>query len=283
MKRILGLSLALFAAALSFATPTTAKEVYLKSSHSGRLIGTSDGILAANAAAASQAVKLDMVSLAGNRVAFRVIADGSYVRAGVGAQTLLKGGSPHIRGWETFRVTRLPDGSFSLRSAQNGKLVRAGVGRNSLLAAVSSGAPQSWERFRIIPAAAVGQPNGNRAAVSRVVTGAWKVRRVAAHQTGHLTALAPRLYAASHVEIDRGGNLSATVGCNRMSARVSQDGAVWRSGPVMSTKMACPNGPTMAAERSLALATENAVRVAYDGNRLTLRNRTGNVVLVLVR
>lgn len=283
MKRILGLAFAALATALALSAPATAMEVYLKSGHSGRLIGTSGGLLAANASATNRAVKLDMVTLEGDRVAFRVISDGSYVRAGVGAQTLLKGGSPHIRGWETFNVIRLPDGSVSFRSAQNGKLVRAGVGRDSLLAAVSTGAPQAWERFRIVPASSADRPGGNRTGVSQAITGAWKVRQIAAYQTGYLTTLAPQLYAASRFEIRRSGELRATVGCNEMNARVSQDGAQWRAGPVMATKMGCFDGPTSAAERSLAQATGNATQVALDGNRLTLRDRAGQVILVLVR
>ena len=221
--------------------------------------------------------------LQANRVAFRLAGGNSYVRAGVGQQTYLQAGSPHIRGWEMFRMSRLPGGSVAIRSEQNGKLVRAGVGQGSLLAAVSDGNPQAWEKFRIVPASAIAQPQGGPYAVSTAITGVWRVRHVAAHQTGYLTQLSGSLAAASRVEIRGDGDFRATFGCNTMRSRIAQSGATWNGGSVMTTKMACPNLSVTSAERSLAKATEDAVRVGLDGDQLTLRDSSGNRVLVLVR
>ena len=283
MKRLLGLAIATFAAALAFAAPSNAEEIYLQSTHSGRFVGESGGLLAANARNVSGAVKLEIVRLQANRVAFRLAGGNSYVRAGVGQQTYLKTGSPHIRGWEMFRISRLPGGSVALRSEQNGKLVRAGVGHGSFLAAISNGKPQAWEQFRIVPAAAIAQPQGGPHAVSLAITGVWRVRHVAARQTGYLTKLSGSLAAASRVEIRGDGNFRATFGCNTISSRIAQSGSSWNGGSVMSTKMGCPNLSVTAAERSLAKATGDAVRVGLDGDQLTLRDSAGNRVLVLVR
>lgn len=283
MKRFLGLVTATFAVALAFTSPSEAEEIYLQSAHSGRFVGESGGLLAANSQSASSAVRLEIVRLQADRVAFRMAGQNSYVRAGVGRQTYLQGGSPHIRGWEMFRMARLPGGSVALRSEQNGKLVRAGVGRGSLLAAVSDGAPQAWEQFRIVPASAVAQPQNGPWAVSTAITGVWRVRNVAAHQTGYLTELSGGLAAASRVEIRGDGDFRATFGCNTMRSRISQSGSTWNGGNVMSTKMGCPNLSITSAERSLAKATQDATRVGLDGDRLTLRDRSGNRVLVLVR
>lgn len=283
MKRLLGLAMATFAAALAFAAPSIAEEIYLQSAHSGRFVGESGGLLAANSNSASGAVRLEIVRLQANRVAFRLAGGNSYVRAGVGQQTYLQAGSPHIRGWEMFRMSRLPGGSVAIRSEQNGKLVRAGVGQGSLLAAVSDGTPQAWEQFRIVPAASVVQPQGGPFAVSTAITGVWRVRHLAAHQTGYLTELSGSLAAASRVEIRGDGDFRATFGCNTMRSHIAQSGPTWNGGSVMSTKMACPNLSVTSAERSLAKATEDAVRVGLDGDQLTLRDSAGNRVLVLVR
>jgi len=283
MKRLLGLAMATFAAALAFAAPSNAEDIYLQSTHSGHFVGESGGLLAANARNASGAVRLEIVRLQANRVAFRLAGGNSYVGAGVGQQTYLQAGSPHIRGWEMFRMSRLPGGSVAIRSEQNGKLVRAGVGQGSLLAAVSDGNPQAWEKFRIVPASAIAQPQGGPYAVSTAITGVWRVRHVAAHQTGYLTQLSGSLAAASRVEIRGDGDFRATFGCNTMRSRIAQSGATWNGGSVMTTKMACPNLSVTSAERSLAKATEDAVRVGLDGDQLTLRDSSGNRVLVLVR
>jgi|GEM_PF-3325162 len=280
MKRMIVLAAAMIAAAVSFPSQSSAETVYLKSAHSGLFVGTSNGRLAANVSA-DRAAAFDILDMDSQRIAFRSVNGGRYVRAGDGA--FLESASQNVRTSETFYLSRLPGGTYAIRSALNGKLVRAGVGRGSLLAAVSVGKPQAWERFEIVPAAASGQSGNHRPGVSHAITGVWKVKQVAAHQTGYLTDLAPHLFAASRVEIQSGGNLNAMVGCNRMNATVSQNGASWNGGHFMSTKILCRDRAAAAVERSFTKAAQDAVRVALSGNRLTLRNSAGDLVLVMVR
>ena len=272
MKRLLGLALATFAAALAFAAPSNAEEIYLQSTHSGRYVGESGGLLAANARAASGAVRLEIVRLQANRVAFRIAGGNSYVRAGVGQQTYLQAGSPHIRGWEMFRMSRLPGGSVAIRSEQNGKLVRAGVGHGSLLAAVSDGRPQAWERFRIVPASAVAQPQGGPFAVSTAITGVWRVRHVAAHQTGYLTELSgsPRLCIEGRNPRRRRFPRHLRMQHDSFPRRAVRPHLERRLGH--DDEDGLPNLSITSAERSLAKATEDAVRVGLDGDQMTLRD-----------
>lgn len=102
----------------------------------------------------------------------------TYVRAGVTQNTLLAVGSPHVRGWETFKLIRLDDGKVALQSKQNGLYVRAGVGQQSLLAAVSSHI-RGWETFRLM-----GQPG--RTALQSVQSGSC----VRVLENGYLSATA---------------------------------------------------------------------------------------------
>ena len=281
-KKIAGLLAIAAAAFVSTAgLSASAEEVFLRSNHSGKYVARTDGMLTASAASSGQALKLDMVRLDGNKVAFRVVSDASYVRAGVGSGTFLAGGSPHIRGWETFRLIPLGGMAHALKSEQNGKLVRAGVGQGSLLAAVSEGKPRAWEIFDIVPARAVQGQSGSRAAVSNAVRGSWRILKVAAIQSGHLTTLSDALSDGTRIDIAADGGMSANVGCNRINASIAQSGGSWQASSPIQTKMLCPDQAVMSIERSFTGALAAATQVTKSGSDLMLKNAGGETILVL--
>ena len=284
LTKLTGL-VAIAAAFLAFGGQTaSAEEVLLRSKQSGKYVTVANGLLAASAGSADRALRLDMQRLDGRTVAFRVVADNTYVRAGVGGGTFLATGSPHARGWERFRLMALGGSAHALESVQNGKLVRAGVGPGSRLAAVSTGKPRGWEIFDIVPARAI-QPQGEqaRSGVSEAVRGTWRIEQVATAQTGHLVRLDPALSQATRIDIGAGGGLRARAGCNTITATIVQHGGAWRSSAPMQTKMMCPDRAAMNVERSFTQALGAASRVTMRGSRMTLKNPAGETVLVLRR
>lgn len=257
-----------------------AAEVYLKSKHSGKYVGISGGRLAANIANPARALRFDMVRLRGNKVAFKTVGDGKYVRAGVGQGAFLASGSPHIRGWETFQLMRLGNGTVALKSNQNGKLVRAGVGNNSFLAAVSSGKPRAWELFVLAPAGSGGATSSG-GGDARHIAGNWRLISVASSQTGVLTRLSPELSRASRVSIAPAGHVAATVGCNSVTGSISQNGGHVETSQAVMTRKACPDRSVMSAERSFASSFSDASSITKSGRSITLYNAARRPVMVL--
>ena len=283
----------LLALTLLFAAGTAAKaeEVLLQSAKSGLYVTVVNGTLAAWTRDARQATKLDTVRLEGRKIAFRDVRSGTYVRAGVGQGTMLAAGSPHIRGWETFELNRVGRGEVTLRSSQNGLYVRAGVGRRSHLAAVSPRA-HAWETFRMVEVRnQVGQQdrprpgNGNHNADHRPdlrdLRGDYRITHAAA-DNGFLVRLGRNLADQARMSIQGRGNLSATVGCNSISAQISvEDGQFRTRGQPMSTKMRCAIPAQSVLEAQISQILRQARTVEREGRTVTLRARNGAELLKL--
>ncbi|SHL43542.1 META domain-containing protein [Roseibium suaedae] len=292
VRNLLALTLVLAAGAAA-----KADEVLLQSAKSGLYVTVVNGTLAASAQDARQAVKLDTVRLEGNKIAFRDVRSGTYVRAGVGQGTMLATGSPHIRSWETFELDRTGRGEVALRSSQNGLYVRAGVGRGSHLAAVSERA-RDWETFRLVdvrnagghqdrPRPGQGNGNGNHNAgqgpdLSSLI-GNYRITHVTA-DNGFLVPLGRELAGRARMSIEGRGNLSATAGCNSISARIAvENGRFQTRSQPMSTKMGCViRGQSLVENRISQILTE-ARTVQRDGRIVTLRARNGAELLKLRR
>jgi heat shock protein HslJ len=82
------------------------------------------------------------------------------------------------------------------------------------------------------------------------------------------------------LQFDGEGRLHGQAGCNRLSGPYSEAGETLTPGPIMSTRMACPE-PRMTHERKLLGLLSGPVRFSYpDGDILLL---TGNGVTVRLR
>ncbi|WP_422373216.1 META domain-containing protein [Hoeflea sp.] len=270
----------LVAFGILFASQAVAKaeEVVLQSAHSGKYVTVVDGRLAATAPNARRASMFDTVRLEGNRMAFRDLRTGTYLRAGVGKGAFLAPGSPHIRGWETFEVERLRGGAVALRSAQNGRYVRAGVGSGSRLAAVSPHA-RGWETFRIVSIQDLINGNTGNAGSDGVnlgdIAGTYRITHVAA-ENGFLVQLGRDLTRQSSLSLSRGGDVQASVGCNGMSVRIRvRNGQVRADGGVIGTKMFCHGQGVMEAERGVSRALSESRSVLREGRTLIFKAANG--------
>ncbi len=83
------------------------------------------------------------------KVSFRCIQNGKYVRGGAGGNNYLAAVSNSVDRWETFELRRLGGDRVAIRSWQSGKWVRIAYGRNKYLANVSNSV-SNWEKFRLI-------------------------------------------------------------------------------------------------------------------------------------
>lgn len=281
-----------FIALTSLSTAAFANEVNLQSVQNGLYVTEIGGILAAATRDQSRAVRLETVRLQRGKVAFRDPRSGRFLRAGVGKDTLMSVASPHIRGWETFELVRLGGDKVALRSARNGKFVQVGKGRKARLSARAE-RPGGTAEFRILPAQMnippakrrPGNDHADRQAhggpnLSDIV-GSYQITHLAADD-GRLVRLGTDITARAIFMIDRKGSVSATVGCNRLSARLSiRSGHVSQQGPGLSTKMACSNRAQTVAEANLLTALSNANRVVRNNKVVTFTGRGGRELLVV--
>lgn len=261
-----------------------AEEIILQSVQSGMYVTVVNGTLAAATGRADRASRFDTVRLEGNRIAFRDMRNGSFVRAGIGQGTFLASGSPHIRGWETFEVIPMGRGQqVALRSMQNNKYVRAGVGQRSHLAAVSQTAA-GWEIFRIVDVRNAQQNvNQNSGPGLNDISGNYRITHVAA-QNGFLVQLGRPLAVQSRLSIDRRGNVSATVGCNNISIRISvRDGRVRAEGPGMSSKIRCAGQGQTATEEGITRALKTSRLVVSQGRTVTFKAANGVELMKIQR
>ncbi|WP_346891615.1 META domain-containing protein [uncultured Roseibium sp.] len=265
-----------------------AEEVVLQSVQSGLFVSTQKGRLAAQSRNMGSALRLDTVQLDRNRMAFRDIRTGTYLRAGVGSEALLATGSPHIRSWETFTVIRSGRDKVLLRSIQNGKYVRAGVGRGSLLAAVSA-RPGGWETFRLVPTNTRAQtPGRNRNGSSsdlntRDLYGNYRISHLAA-DNGFLVRLGGEVGRAARLSIDNTGKVRASAGCNSMSARIRvRAGRSRVIEDTMSTMMRCVLPAQSVAERGISNAIKRSSTVERQGREVVFKNHRGEVLMRLIK
>ncbi|MBU4527922.1 MAG: META domain-containing protein [Hoeflea sp.] len=291
MRSLLALSLLFASQALA-----KAEEILLQSAQSGLYVTVINGTLAAAVPDARGATRFETVRLEGNRVAFRDVRSGSFVRAGVGQGTFLATGSPHIRGWETFEVVRIRLDKVALRSVENGRYVRAGVGPRGHLAAVS-GHASAWEHFRFVNPADAGRGNaqagsnqGNNQGghqggrpVAANLFGNYFITHIAA-DNGFLVRVGGRMAARAQLSVDESGTVRATVGCNSMSARLSiRNDRVRAEGGVMSTKMRCSGQGESAAERGIANALMTSRSIHRQGRTVTFKDASGAELMKIER
>lgn len=220
------------------------------------------------------AARFEIVRLEGSRIALRA-RDGSYVRAGVGQQTLLSTGSRHIRGWETFVLERMSGDTYSLRSLQNGKFVT--LDRAGNLAATAS-----LRGFDVaVRLIAVREPPQSQRPVPNLIwIGNWTDIWVGGPDG--------RLYrapnnAAARFTVFGDMTVSMTSGCNTIGSRLT----VFRSSfarfsPAFSTRLACGNAQQRFERRvSSAMAAVRSFDVREG--QVAFLNSRGQVVLQIGR
>ena len=285
MKRLTKIFLAAAVLGLSQAA-AKAEQIVLQSSQSGMYVTTVNGTLAASTRDKTQAIRFDTVRLNGNKMAFRDIRTGTYLRAGVGPNTFLAVGSPHIRGWETFKVFSMGGGRVALRSLQNGKYVRAGYGRYSHLSASVDERPAGWETFQFVraPLGNANQGNSETGGLStRSLAGTYRITHVAA-DNGFLVRLGRQLSGQARFSLSQRGQVRTTVGCNSISTGLQiNNGQVTNNGSVLSTKMWCVDQGQQAAERGIIRALQTSRTVSQDGREVTFRSASGAEVLKITR
>jgi heat shock protein HslJ len=207
------------AAAATFAVATatgaaSASEVFIQSELTHGFARIQSGVLHADGHA-DNAVRFELVRLEGNRVAFRA-PDGTYLRAGVGQQTLLATGSPHIRGWETFEMVAF-GGAHGLRSVQNGKFVEVDRPTGLMSATGSTRATQAMFRFVNAPSAAPPPPQPPRVEWTGRWTQVWL-----ASPNGNLHR--PPAGARTDFTISVNREVEMTAGCNTKFANLALRG-----------------------------------------------------------
>jgi len=206
------------AAALVLAAATgaaSAAEVFIQSELTHGFARIQSGVLHANGHA-DNAIRLELVRLEGNRVAFRA-PDGTYLRAGVGQQTLLATGSPHIRGWETFEMVAF-GGAHGLRSVQNGKFVEVDRPTGLMSATGTTRATQAMFRLVTAPSSAPPPPPAPRVEW----TGRWTQMWLASpNQNLHR----PPAGSRPDFTISVNREIEMTAGCNTKYANLYLIGA----------------------------------------------------------
>lgn len=251
-----------------------AAEVLLQSAMTGQFVRVQGGTLAASGHA-DNAVRLELVRLQGSKVAFRS-RDGSYVRAGVGQQTLLAAGSPHVRGWETFEMVPGNRG-VSLRSVQNGKFVTVD-GRTGRLSATGRTRGASTE-FNMpgAPRDNAAQGGGNRPQVRW--DGNWTQIWIAS-PNGNLHR--PPSSARAQFSIGRDMSVSTTMGCNRLNTRLTVDGQRARYAGVVQTKRLCGN-ELDGYERGMSIAFQSVRGWEFREGQIAFLDQAGRTVLRIAR
>lgn len=255
-----------------------AMEYNLWSVQSGKYVNLFNGTLAANTNDPDLALRIKKIDLGGGRWALFDVGANKYIRAGVGPNTLLAPLSPHVRGWETFEIRNEGRDRHSIKSVQNGKYVRAGVGASSLLAAVSQ-SPAGWEHFRFIPAPDLNSPL--QSGSYRSIDGSYSVTHVAA-ENGFLVRLGPELARAAWMQIDREGRISATAGCNRISANLRQNDN-WITTPdnqVIITRVGCADRSIHNTELGIYSAIRDVQEFTRTGDNYLFKGNGKDLMII---
>lgn len=269
------------------AAPAAAEEIVLISTHSRDFIGADAAHSGTLRTVGQQgdALVVDQIALDGNKMAFRA-RDGQFLRAGVGAQTLLAAASAHIRGWETFEIKKVSASKFAIRSVQNGLYVTLGADGRLSATADSVGSRETFSSrpapvARPLPRPLPDQQAGGRPGNLMDLAGRWALAQVRTFD-GSLTPLPAALRGDSFVRIRDNGRMSASTGCNDISGRVRQERDMVQFGEVASTKKLCI-GDAGLYEMLLVIAFDHGRVVEADGNRLRFFDVNGDPVMVLRR
>lgn len=257
---------------LCSAASAHAAEIFLQSGLTGEFVRVRNGTMSATGHA-DNSVRFELIRLEGNRVAFRA-PDGSYLRAGIGQQTRLATGSQHIRGWETFEMVRGATG-VSLKSVQNGKYVTVDNRTGQLSATANR---RSASTVFHMP----GTPTRGAAAARTPEfewSGDWSQIWLAS-ANGRLH----RPPAGSRVtfSIDRDMGVTASMGCNQISTRLSIDGQRARYSSVMTTRVRCSN-EQQGYETGMGNAFAAVRAWEFREGQIVFMNSAGQTVLQIGR
>lgn len=263
-------AVALLVAALT--SVASAADVFIQSDLSGGFARMQRGSLHANGAP-DQAMRFELVRLRGDRVAFRA-PDGSYLRAGVGPETRLATGSPHIRGWETFEMVRFGSTS-ALRSVQNGLFVEVDQRSGRLSATASRFTTRA--AINVIGAPSRGQGAANNPRVEW--TGRWSQMWVAS-PNGNMHR--PPQGSRARFTISDRRDVEMTAGCNTISARLSVDGRRVRFDNVTMTRMRCSNAQ-QGYEQGMARALEGARSYDFREGQVAFLDARGRTLFQIAR
>lgn len=254
---------------LALALPAGAEMVTLHSVLTGHAVGVdASGLLAVRR---GPAVTLDMIRLAGNRVAFRDPQSGLFLRAGIGAQTQLGIASEHIRAWETFELHQTV-GGVSLLSVQSG----AWVGFDGVEPRLNArwGTQGRGQAFHLVPAGGAAA-----AAAPLPFAGSWVLDEL--FGGGRPLGLDVRVVQGATLQIGADGALDGHSGCNSFSAQMHRQGTGFQVGDFLTTRVGCQAGRSV--ERMLYSAITGATQVTLFGNRLELRDIHGLLTARFIR
>ena len=284
MNRLVS-AVAVFVVAAGFVLPVAADEIVLISTHTRDFIGAdaANSNVLKGVPLEAQALVVDRIELDGNEVAFRT-GSGAFVRAGVGAGTLLAIGDDHIRGLQTFEVVRVTAAKFAIKSVQNGLFVSLGAdGRLSATAAAIG----SRETFSSRPAPAqqaeaAPQPLPELVVPEGIdIAGNWRIHRVRTFD-GSLTPIPQELRDDTFLRVRGNGRLSASVGCNDIGGRLREEEGLVQFGDVTTTRKFCL-GESGVYEALLLIAFDHSRQVDDEGNQLRFFDVNGDPVMVLRR
>ncbi|MBS9478212.1 META domain-containing protein [Ancylobacter radicis] len=224
------------------------------------------------------AARFEIVRLEGRRIALRA-SDGSYVRAGIGPQTLLGTGSPHIRGWETFEMDAHGD-AVSLRSVQNGKFVTVD-GAGQLTASSDLRGTHAQFRFITVPdRGGPARPETPAASTPRVSwQGQWTRLWIAGADGRGVPA--PR-ESRARFTVGPDMTVSVTAGCNTLHSRMDVRGRQVAFSRVMSTRINCRNAQQI-YEQHLASAMANVRSWDYREGQIAFLDASGRRLMQIGR
>ena len=263
--------------------------VALQSRLTGGYVGVDGAGLLVADAAGPRALRLDMIRLDGNRVAFRDPQSGAFLRAGVGQETFLSIASPHVRGWETFEMVQSgPD--VTIRAVQNGLFV--GTDGAARLTA-RWGTDGQGQTFRLIPLSAAASPAASPAAIpalpaqqaapeSRPVqqdlsfAGRWVLDDLMT------PGFNDRLMRQVTLSIGARGALDGSAGCNRYGGELREWRSAFRVEQLLITRVGC-QGMRGQIERAFIDALTDAAHFYRDGNHLEIRDWNGVLRVRLTR
>ena len=262
------------------ATASIADIIHIKSVQSGKFVTVEGGLMQATAERPGNSDRFELVRLQGNRIAFKHVSSGTYVRAGIGQDTLLGTGSPHIRGWEIFELHMRGGQTFNLKSVQNGKWVRAGLTQRSKLAAVTVQSPSSWEKFEFVkPQAANAAATPTHIPQLSELNGTWSVHSVVIR--GNYTKIDRNQLGHNELTFSN-GSLSFYVGCNTNNTSYSLANGRINFSAVIGTKRGC-HGHAGDVEFATTQAIANTTQIRARGRYLYLYDRAADKTVLLYK
>jgi hypothetical protein len=279
MNRMLISTLAVFFALTGAAAPAVSEDVVLISSHTREFVGVEAGVLA-GVELETQALVVDRITLDGNKMAFRA-KSGKFVRAGVGAQTLLAATSDHIRGWETFEIVPVTAAKFAIKSVQNGKYVslradgRLSASANAITSRETFSAREADAPVFDFPPIII--PGGD----DLELAGSWRIHRIRTIDAS-LIPLPASIRGESFINIRDNGRMSASTGCNDIAGMARLEDDIVQFSNITATRRFCI-GDAGTFELLLFVAFDHSRIVEGDNEELSFSDVNGDPVMILRR